>query len=75
MVFNRYSKLLKILDAVSPSSEIASILQVIICQTCQKFKTQLSSAAKCSPEAGEIMFIKLIYEKLQNFIHEPKTMS
>lgn len=67
VIFNRFGKILKMLDLVETENKIISILKIIICKSCEKFKKQFQTG-KCNPEAGEIMFLKFILEKIVDWI-------
>jgi hypothetical protein len=52
------------LDCVVLDEEMVCLLKIIICKTCQSYKQSFQQSGKCQSEAGEIMFIKIIYQLL-----------
>lgn len=66
VAFNKFSKILKMLGLVQETEELISVLQMLICKSCQAYKQAwIKNSKEVSQEAGEVMFLNLIFEKVE----------
>lgn len=69
--YNNYTKITKMLSLIEADDETIEIMKVVICRSCIRFKSILTSVEKLEngmeAEAGEINFLKVLYEKILEY--------